>query len=98
VSRALSGYDAFIMPTVACIAPPIAPIVADETTYRRTNARVLRNTNLINFLDGCALSIPCHQPGSAPTGLMLCGLNAADARIFSIGMAIEAVLGQGHGA
>ena len=92
MSLALQGYDAFVMPTVACIAPPIAPLVADETAYRRANARVLRNTNLINFLDGCALSIPSHRPGAAPTGLMLCGLNGADARIFAIGMAIEALL------
>jgi aspartyl-tRNA(Asn)/glutamyl-tRNA(Gln) amidotransferase subunit A len=98
VSRALSAYDAFIMPTVACIAPPIAPLIADDTAYRRTNARVLRNTNLINCLDGCARSIPCHEPGSAPTGLMLCGLNATDARIFSIGMAIEGLFAQRRGA
>ena len=44
VSQALQGYDAFVMPTVACIAPPLAPLVADETAYRRTNARVLRAT------------------------------------------------------
>ncbi len=92
VSRELQDYDAFVMPTVACIAPPIAPLVADETAYRRTNARVLRNTNLINFLDGCARSSPCHPPGSAPTELMLCGLNGSDSRIFSIGTAIEALL------
>jgi aspartyl-tRNA(Asn)/glutamyl-tRNA(Gln) amidotransferase subunit A len=93
-SRVLQAYDAFILPTVACIAPPIAPLLADETVFRRTNARVLRNTNPINFLDGCALSIPMHAAGQPPTGLMLCGLNGADARIFSIGMAVEAALGQ----
>jgi aspartyl-tRNA(Asn)/glutamyl-tRNA(Gln) amidotransferase subunit A len=92
MSGVLQDYDVFVMPTVACIAPPIAPLIADDTAYRRTNARVLRNTNLINFLDGCALSIPCHRAGSAPTGLMLCGLNGADKRVFAIGMAIEAAL------
>jgi aspartyl-tRNA(Asn)/glutamyl-tRNA(Gln) amidotransferase subunit A len=93
-SRELAGYDAFVMPTVACIAQPIAPLVADDTAYRHTNARVLRNTNLINFLDGCALSIPMHAAGSAPTGLMLCGLNGSDRRIFSIGLAVETLLRQ----
>lgn len=92
VGREFAAYDAFVMPTVACIAPPIAPLVADDTAYRHANARALRNTNLINFLDGCALSIPSHAPGSAPTGLMLCGLNGADKRIFAIGAAIEALL------
>lgn len=94
VSRDTSAYDAFIMPTVACVAPLLAPLVDDDTAYRHTNARVLRNTNLINFLDGCALSIPCHESGHAPTGLMVCGLNGRDRRIFAIGAAIEALLGR----
>ncbi|MCC6531544.1 MAG: amidase [Burkholderiales bacterium] len=92
VGVTLQGFDAFVMPTVACIAPPLAPLLADDTVYRRTNARVLRNTNLINFLDGCALSIPMQRPGSAPTGLMLCGLHGEDCRIFAIGQAVEAAL------
>jgi aspartyl-tRNA(Asn)/glutamyl-tRNA(Gln) amidotransferase subunit A len=88
----LQSYHAMIMPTVACIAPPIAPIVADDDTFRRTNARVLRNTALINFLDGCALSVPSNEPRQAPTGLMICGPGGSDKRIFSIGLAIESVL------
>jgi aspartyl-tRNA(Asn)/glutamyl-tRNA(Gln) amidotransferase subunit A len=97
VSREAQDYDAFVMPTVACIAPLIAPLLADDDAYRHTNARVLRNTNLINFLDGCALSIPCHRAGTAPTGLMLCGLHASDRRIFALGQAIEAALAEDRG-
>ena len=92
VSRELWNYDAMLMPTVACTAPPIAPLLADDDLFRRTNARVLRNTSVINFLDGCALSIPSHRPGAAPTAIMACGTAGADARIFAIGMAIESVL------
>ena len=89
VNRELADYDALIMPTVACAPQAIAPLLADDDLFRRTNARVLRNTSLINFLDGCALSIPSHRAGSAPTGLMICGAAGTDSRIFSIGMAIE---------
>lgn len=92
MTEILQGYDALIMPTVACIAPPIAPLLADDDQFRRANARVLRNTSLINFLDGCALTIPMHRIGAAPTGLMLCGPRGSDARIFSVGRAVEAVL------
>jgi aspartyl-tRNA(Asn)/glutamyl-tRNA(Gln) amidotransferase subunit A len=92
MQKALGEFDAIIMPTVACAPPAIAPLLADDDLFRRTNARVLRNTSLINFLDGCALSIPMHQRGAPPTGLMLCGLNGTDARIFSIGVAIETLL------
>lgn len=92
MEQALHEFDAMIMPTVACAPPAIAPLLADDDLFRRTNARVLRNTSLINFLDGCALSIPMHSAGAPPTGLMVCGLNGSDARIFSIGMAIERLL------
>jgi aspartyl-tRNA(Asn)/glutamyl-tRNA(Gln) amidotransferase subunit A len=92
VSTEAARFDALIMPTVACTAPPLDPLVSDDTAFRRANARVLRNTSLINFLDGCALSIPMHAAGSAPTGVMLCGLNGQDARIFSIGAAVESLL------
>ena len=92
LNRELQDYDAMIMPTVACTTPPIAPLLADDDLFRRSNARVLRNTSLINFLDGCALSIPSHRPGGAPTGLMICGAGGTDKRVFSIGMAIESLL------
>ena len=88
----LADYDAMLMPTVACAPPAIAPLAADDDLFRRTNARVLRNTSVINFLDGCALSIPTHRAGSAPTGLMICGSAGTDRRVFSIGMAIEKLL------
>lgn len=92
VSAELEPFDASIMPTVPGIAAPIQPIIDSEELYRTVNFRNLRNTNLINFLDGCALAIPMHARGTSPTGIMLCGLNGQDARIFSIGAAIEAVL------
>jgi aspartyl-tRNA(Asn)/glutamyl-tRNA(Gln) amidotransferase subunit A len=88
----LQDFDALLMPTVACTTPALAPLVADDDSFRRTNARVLRNTSLINFLDGCALSIPLHRPGAAPTGLMICALGGHDKTVFSVGAAIEALL------
>lgn len=96
VERELEGFDAMLMPTVACTAPPIAPLLADDDVFRRTNARVLRNTSVINFLDGCALSIPSHEHGCAPTGLMICGAAGADKRVFSIGLAVESMLRTGR--
>jgi len=40
----------------------------------------LRNPSIINFLDGCAISIPCHEASKAPVGIMLCGIGGADDR------------------
>ncbi len=92
VQARVAGFDALLMPTVPQIAPRIDRLVADEAAYVRANALMLRNPALINFLDGCALSLPCHAPGQAPVGLMLAGLADSDARILALGQAAEAAL------
>lgn len=92
MNLALSGYDAVICPTVACIAPKIAPLIADDELFFKTNARILRNTAWVNFMDGCALTMPCHQVGDAPVGLQLVGLHGSDHAILALGLACEALL------
>jgi aspartyl-tRNA(Asn)/glutamyl-tRNA(Gln) amidotransferase subunit A len=85
-------FDALIMPTVPIVAPEVAPLVADDDLYMKTNALVLRNPSVWNFLDRCALSIPCHAPGEAPVGLMLVGEHGGDRRLLSVGLAVESAL------
>ena len=46
--------------------------------------RILRNNGLINFLDGCAASLPCHEPGGAPVGLMVCGVAGSDRHTLAV--------------
>jgi aspartyl-tRNA(Asn)/glutamyl-tRNA(Gln) amidotransferase subunit A len=87
-----SGCDAFLMPTVPVIAPPIAALRDSDELYTSTNLLILRNPTLINFVDGCALSLPCHKPGDAPVGLMIAGLHGQDERILTLGAAVEAAL------
>jgi len=53
---------------------------------------MLRNPSAFNFLDACALSLPCHPRGEAPVGLMLVGAPQGDDALLSIGRAVEAVL------
>jgi len=85
-------FDAILMPTVPCVAPTIADADRSDEDYFRWNARILRNNGLANFLDGCAVSLPCHAPGSAPVGLMVCGTAGADRRILAVSAAIEKAL------
>ena len=85
-------FDAVLMPTVAVTAPPIADVVASEDLYAELNPLCLRNTTTGNFLDRCALTIPCHEPGDAPVGLMVMGETGGDRRLISAGLGIEAVL------
>ncbi len=92
VQARIAPFDALVMPTTAGIAPLIAPLAADDALFATTNMRMLRNCTFINFLDGGALSLPCHAPGSAPVGLMLAGANGSDPRLLAIGLAVEAAL------
>jgi aspartyl-tRNA(Asn)/glutamyl-tRNA(Gln) amidotransferase subunit A len=87
-----AGGDAFLMPTVPAVAPPIAALRDSDALYNTTNLLMLRNPTLINFVDGCALSLPCHRMGDAPVGLMLAGLNGQDEAILALGVAVEEAL------
>jgi aspartyl-tRNA(Asn)/glutamyl-tRNA(Gln) amidotransferase subunit A len=87
-----AGFDAILMPTCPCIAPTIAEADASDEDYMRWNSRILRNTGLINFLDGCAATVPCHPPGEAPVGLSVCGVALADRQVLATALAVENVL------
>jgi len=87
-------YDAIVMPTVACVAPTIAQTEASMDDYVRWNMHILRNPGLINFLDGCAASVPCHEPGSGPVGLMVCGTAGTDRHTLAVAAALERALGR----
>ncbi|MGE4070799.1 MAG: amidase [Lysobacterales bacterium] len=92
IAAAASGLDAMLMPTTPDTAPTIAETSANDADYFRINSRMLRNTSLVNLFDGCALTVPCHAPGTAPVGLMIAGTQGCDRKILAIGLAVEAVL------
>jgi aspartyl-tRNA(Asn)/glutamyl-tRNA(Gln) amidotransferase subunit A len=87
----LAPYDAVAMPTTANTAPTIAGL-ADDKAFSKANLLALRNCTLINMIDGCAISLPCHQDGEAPVGLMLAGVNGADREIFEVAAGMETVI------
>jgi Asp-tRNA(Asn)/Glu-tRNA(Gln) amidotransferase A subunit family amidase len=74
------------------VAPPLQPLLEDDELFFATNARLLRNTSVVNMADGCALSLPCHTPGSLPVGLMLWSLAMCDSQVLQAGLAVEAAL------
>jgi aspartyl-tRNA(Asn)/glutamyl-tRNA(Gln) amidotransferase subunit A len=92
IEKIAGGYDAMLMPATPETAPAIADVVRDDASYLRFNSRMLRNASIVNAFDGCALSIPCHEPGAAPIGLMIAGIGMADRRILGIGWAAEAIV------
>jgi aspartyl-tRNA(Asn)/glutamyl-tRNA(Gln) amidotransferase subunit A len=91
VEGRIAGFDALVMPTVPVIPPRIAELAADDA-YFRINTLVLRNSTVINFLDGCAISIPIHDPGQPPVGLTLACRGDVDRQLFRCAAAAEAVV------
>lgn len=91
VEARIAPFDALVMPTVPVVAPRIDEL-ADDAAFGASNLLILRNPTFINFLDGCALSLPCHRSGEAPVGLMVAGPAGRDRAILSIGQAVEQAL------
>jgi len=87
----LAPYDALVMPTTAITPPRIADL-ADDKVFTKANLLSLRNCTLINMIDGCAISLPCHREGEAPVGLMLAASGGADRRIFELASPMEDVI------
>jgi aspartyl-tRNA(Asn)/glutamyl-tRNA(Gln) amidotransferase subunit A len=92
VGEQMAPFDAFLIPTTPCVAPTIAEAGASDEAYFQWNARILRNTGLANFLDGCAATLPCHAQGEAPVGLMVGGMAMSDRRVLATACGVEAAL------
>ncbi len=89
---ALAGFDAVLSPTVQLLAPPIAALEANDAAFFRVSALLLRHSAVVNLLDGCAISLPCHATGSAPVGLRLWSRGLHDDALLDTAMAVEVVL------
>ena len=87
----LAPYDALVMPTTAN-TPPVIADLADDKIFASENLRSLRNCTLINMIDGCAISLPCHREREVPVGLMLASSGGADRRILELAAAMEAAI------
>ena len=95
VHDALAGYDAVLSPTVPMVAPAIAELAPGserDEAFFRANALLLRNTSVVNMLDGCALSLPCQAPGELPVGLMAWHGAMHDDTILNLSLQIERLL------
>ena len=92
VEAALAPFDAFLMPTTPCVAPAIAEVDASDEDFFRWTLRIFRNVGVVNFLDGCAVTLPCQPRGAAPVGLSVCGPPMSDRHVLAVARAAEGVL------
>jgi amidase/aspartyl-tRNA(Asn)/glutamyl-tRNA(Gln) amidotransferase subunit A len=92
IENAVQDFDVLLSPTVPMVAPPLAPLLGDDDAFFATNNLLLRNPSSVNFLDGCALSLPCHRGDELPVGLMVWHCAGRDDTVLDAGLAIEAAL------
>ena len=93
----VADADAVVMPTIP-IVPPMMRDLEDDDAYGRINLLVLRNPTVVNALDGCAISLPCHELGEAPVGLMLAAPGGRDVDLLRVANAVEPLLRPPAGA
>jgi aspartyl-tRNA(Asn)/glutamyl-tRNA(Gln) amidotransferase subunit A len=91
-NKTTAAFDALLAPTVPIVAPALAELDKSDDELYRINSLILRNTAPFNALNRPAWSLPCHQKGDAPVGLMVVGETDGDAKLQRLGVAIEAVL------
>ncbi|TIS72937.1 MAG: amidase, partial [Mesorhizobium sp.] len=87
----LVSVDVLALPTTPVTAPTIVSMTRDEALCGRTEGLLLRNTQVANQFDLCAISLP--MPGMArPAGLMLVARHGHDHRLLRIAAEVEALL------
>jgi amidase/aspartyl-tRNA(Asn)/glutamyl-tRNA(Gln) amidotransferase subunit A len=70
----------------------VAPGPERDDAFFAANALLLRNTSVVNMLDGCALSLPIHEAGELPSSMMVWQGPMKDDAVLNISLAIEATL------
>ena len=96
MGQRLTAVDAMLSPTVPITAPgleSVAPGAERDEAFFRVNGLLLRNPSAINFLDGCAISLPCHSPDEMPVGLMLWHGALHDHPLLQLAQLVETALG-----
>ena len=95
MQSALSAFDAALSPTTPIHGPSldsVAPGAERDEAFFLANGLLLRNTSLVNMLDGCALSLPMHQVGELPSSLMVWQGPMKDDPVLNISLLIESAL------
>jgi aspartyl-tRNA(Asn)/glutamyl-tRNA(Gln) amidotransferase subunit A len=66
----------------------------DPGLFAATNLLALRNTRVANLLGLPSITVPAGRDGHGlPVGLMLVGQRRGEARLLSLGLAIEQLIG-----
>ena len=87
----LTSVDVLALPTTPVTAPTIGSMAEDAELRDRVEGLLLRNTQVANQFDLCAISLP--MPDMAlPAGLMLVARNGHDRHLLRIAAEVERLL------
>lgn len=96
VNSQLQGFDAAISPTVPIVAPLLQPLLDSDDAFFAANALLLRNPSVVNAMDGCAITLPCHSAQELPVGLMLWSRHGQDEALLDLADQIHPLLAKEH--
>ena len=57
--------------------------------FKHPDAGATLGRSLVNMLDGCALSLPCHAEGELPASLMLWHAALHDDAVLAVALQVE---------
>ncbi len=96
ICERLGHLDALLVPTVPH-TPPTVSEVEDIDDYFVANGLMTQNTQPINMLALCAVSMPVALDAAGmPVGLQLVGASGSEERVLATALAVERNLGTGR--
>ncbi len=89
----LRHVDVLVAPTVP-LTPPTVDGVADAEAYAHANGMMTRNTQPINLLELCAITMPVALDGAGmPVGMQLIAGHGEEEKLLAAALACERALG-----
>ncbi|MBR71913.1 MAG: amidase [Rhodospirillaceae bacterium] len=89
----MKEHGILVCPTVPITPPSIKEVEKNFEFWKKTNSEVLRNTRLGNFLNCCAITLPCGKDNNGiPIGLMLMAPWGDDELLLEVAATIERIL------
>ncbi|WP_208978929.1 amidase family protein [Pseudovibrio denitrificans] len=82
-------FDILIAPTVPIIAPMLSDI---DSNLEKIGSQLSQNTRAVNWVDGCAATIPMNTYDTPGTGLMLFGRAGSDWHVLEMASLIDKVI------
>jgi aspartyl-tRNA(Asn)/glutamyl-tRNA(Gln) amidotransferase subunit A len=91
--RLMDGLDGWVTPAAALVPPPVADFDDLEKALKIAFS-ITKSSQPINLFGQCGVSLPIHHLGSdLPVGLQIACSPGSEAKLLSIALAVEGILG-----